>query len=88
MSNKKKYNKHLEKGRFYSVNGHPGYVYWKNDKKNRYKALVTGTSEGRHKTMLKYPTEKGISKSYVNNRPVLGKQTVCAYSALRDSYYI
>ena len=23
---------------------------------------------------IKYPTEKGISKSYVNNRPVLGKR--------------
>ena len=74
MAKKIIYNKRLKKGRFYSVNGHPGYIFWKNDKKNRYKALVTGTSEGRHKTLLKHPTEKSISKSYINNRPVLGKR--------------
>ena len=74
MSKKQIYNKHLEKGKFYSVNGHPGYIFWKNDKKNKYKALVTGTSEGRHKTKLKHPTEKGVTKSYINNRPVLGRR--------------
>ena len=72
MSKKKIYSKHLEKGRFYSVNGHPGFIYWKNDKKNRYRAIVTGTSNGRHKTKLKYPTEPHIKASYVNNRPVEG----------------
>ena len=50
----------LVKGKFYSVNGHPGMIFWKNDKRNRYKAVVTGTSEGRHKTRLKYPTEKKV----------------------------
>lgn len=75
MSKKKIYNKHIEKGKFYSVNGHPGMIFWKNDKKNRYKAVVTGTSEGRHKTRLKYPTEKKVEKSFVNNRPVLGRRS-------------
>lgn len=74
ISKKVIYNKRLLKGCFYSVNGHPGYIYWKNDKKNRYMAIVTGTSEGRHKTKLKHPTEKGVIKSFVNNRPVLGKR--------------
>ena len=75
MSKKKIYNKHLVKGKFYSVNGHPGMIFWKNDKRNRYKAVVTGTSEGRHKTRLKYPTEKKVEKSFVNNRPVLGRRS-------------
>ena len=74
MSKKVIYNKHLEKGRFYSVNGHPGMIYWKNDKKNSYKAIVTGTSPGRHKTKLKHPTEAKVDTSFVNNRPVLGKR--------------
>lgn len=75
MSKKIKYNKHLEKGKFYSVNGHPGMIFWKNDKKNKYKAVVTGTSFGRHKTKLKHPTEARISYLFVNNRPVLGKRS-------------
>ena len=58
MSKKVIYTKQLKKGRFYSVNGHPGQIVSKNDKKNRYLAVVTGTSPGRHKTKLKYPTEK------------------------------
>lgn len=74
ISKKVIYNKHLQKGKFYSVNGHPGMIYWKNDKKNKYLALVTGTSSGRHKTELQIPTEKNVKKSYVNNRPVLGRR--------------
>ena len=74
MSKKVLYNKHLKKGKFYAVNGHPGLIINKNDKKNRYLAVVTGTSQGRHKTKLQHPTEKGIKNSYINNRPVLGKR--------------
>ena len=36
MPKKKIYNKHLEKGRFYSVNKHPGLIVFKSDKKNIY----------------------------------------------------
>ena len=46
----------------------------KNDKKNTYKAVVTGTSFGRHKTKLSHSTEKGIKASYINNRPVVGRR--------------
>ena len=74
MSKKKIYNKHLEKGRFYSVNKHPSLIVFKNDKKNIYIAVVTGTSKHKHQTMLKHPTERKVQASYVNNRPVLGKR--------------
>ena len=74
MSKKKIYNKHLEKGRFYSINKHPGLIVFKNDKENVYIAVVTGTSRKRHQTVLKHPTEPNINVSYVNNRPVQGKR--------------
>ena len=74
MSKKVIYNKHLEKGRFYSVLKHPGLIVFKNDKKNIYVAIITGTSQKRHQTRLKHPTEKGIKQSFVNNRPVQGKR--------------
>jgi len=74
MSKKIKYSKHLVKGKFYSVNGHPGLIVFKNDAKNRYLAVVTGTSPGRHKTKLKHSTERKVKTSYINNRPVLGKR--------------
>ena len=74
MGKKVIYNKRLIKGKFYAVNGHPGQIVSKNDKKNRYLAVVTGTSQGRHKTRLKHPTENRVKVSYVNNRPILGKR--------------
>ena len=74
MSKKKIFNKHLEKGRFYIVNKHPGLIVFKNDRKNIYVAVITGTSRKRHQTVLKHPTGKSNRTSYVNNRPVLGKR--------------
>ena len=74
MSKKKIYNKHLEKGRFYSVNKHPSIIVFKNDKRNIYIAVVTGTTKHKHQTKLKHPTEKKVEASYVNNRPVFGKR--------------
>ena len=74
MSKKKIYRKHLEKGKFYIVNKHPGLIACKNDKRNIYIAVVTGTSQHRHQTKLKHPTENTITTSYVNNRPILGKR--------------
>ena len=74
MSKKKIYNKHLEKGRFYSVNKHPGLIVSKNDKKNIYIAVVTGTTKRKHQTMLTHPTESKVKVSYVNNRPVQGRR--------------
>ena len=56
------------------MNKHPGLIIYKNDKKNTYIAVVTGTSPGRHKTRLSIPTEPNLKQSFVNNRPVLGKR--------------
>ena len=73
--------KDLKTGCFYlthdgSKSGHPGMIYWKNDKKNLYLAITTGTSEkgDPHFLELTEPTEKGVSHSYVNKRPFLGKR--------------
>ncbi len=79
MSKKVDYSKHLQKGRFYivhdgSVKGHPGKIIWKNDKKNLYLAVVTGTTYDRHKTCLKHSTARFISVSYVDNRPFMGRR--------------
>ena len=74
MSKKRIYSKHLVKGKFYSVNKHPGLIVSKNDKKNRYLAVVTGTTKRKHQTALRHPTEDRIKASFVNNRPVLGKR--------------
>ena len=74
MSKKKIYNKHLEKGRFYSVNKHPGLIVNKNDNKNIYTVVVTGTTKRKHQTQLKHPTDRKVKASYVNNRPVQGKR--------------
>ena len=74
MSKKKIYNKHLEKGKFYSVNKHPSLIVCKNDKKNIYVAVVTGTTKHKHQTKFKHPTEYKIETSYVNNRPVSGRR--------------
>ena len=74
MSKKVIYKKHIEKGRFYVVNKHPGLIVLKNDKKNKYLAVVTGTTKRKHQTKLKHPTERRVKQSFVNNRPVMGKR--------------
>ena len=74
MSKKIIYNKHLIKGKFYSVNKHPGLIVQKNDRKNSYLSVVTGTSKRKHQTKLKHPTEEKIKASFVCNRPFLGKR--------------
>ena len=74
MSKKKIYNKHLEKGKFYSINKHPGLIVFKRDRINVYIAIVTGTSRHRHQTKLSHPTEPGIKESFVNNRPTQAKK--------------
>ena len=79
MSKKVIYAKHIEKGRFYHIHegsktGHPGMVYWKNDKRNLYLAILTGTSDGRHRTTLQAPTNRNVERSAIQNRPVLAKR--------------
>ena len=76
MSKKKIYNKHLDNEKFYVVNKHPGLIVLKNDRKNIYIAIVTGTSRHRHQAKLKHPTEIGVKESFVNNRPVQGKRNI------------
>lgn len=49
MSKKKLVLKKLQKGKFYAVHegskkGHPGKLYWKNDNKNLYLFIKTGTT--------------------------------------------
>ena len=81
--------KKIEVGKFYLIHdgskfGHPGYVMWKNDDKNRYLVVrfdsdkfgsVTKKSRGiRHITELLHPLDKTIACSYAKNRPLLCKR--------------
>ena len=71
--------KKIKKGKFYHIHegsptGHPGMVYWKNDKRNLYLALTTDSKAGDHRTKLKFPTSKDVSESFINNRPLLAKR--------------
>ena len=78
--------KKIEVGKFYLIHdgsrtGHPGYVIWKNDEKNRYLVILTDSdkrgqpskkSRGeKHITMLKHPTDSNVVNSYVHNRPMI-----------------
>lgn len=73
MSKKRK-NK-LLKGKFYTaypVGGHPSLIYKKNKKKNRYDAVVFGTTPGKHRTELNNPISPNVNKSIIHNRPIRG----------------
>ena len=79
MSKKKLVLKKLKKGKFYAVHegsrrGHPGKLYWKNDNKNLYLFIKTGTTPSPDNIILVVPTEKGVKKSYVYKRPMLAKR--------------
>ena len=68
MSKKKPASKKLLKGKFYAVHegskhGHPGKLYWKNDQKNIYLFLKTGTTPTPDNIVLTVPTEKGVKRS-------------------------
>lgn len=56
------------------MKGHPGLIVEKSDSKNKYKAVVTGTTKGRHMTPLSHSTESRTEMSYVRNKPVEGKR--------------
>ena len=71
----------LKTGCFYFVHdgsktGHPGMVYWKNDQRNLYLAITTGSSEQNnpHFEKLVEPTASDVTVSFVNKRPFLGKR--------------
>lgn len=86
--------KNIEVGKFYFVHdkssiGHPGFVVWKNDEKNRYlvvrfdsdkKGEIPKKDKGaRHITKLKHPTDINVVSSYVRNRPFLCKRKDIGY---------
>lgn len=79
----------IEVGKFYLIHdgsrtGHPGYVVWKDDEKNRYLVVITESdkegnlskreTDKRHLTNLDYPTETKVIKSYIKKRPMLCKR--------------
>ena len=71
----KKRRNQLKRGRFYASypnGGHPALIYKKNKRKNRYDAVVFGTSPGKHRTYLVIPIGDGIKISVVHNRPIRG----------------
>lgn len=68
-----------------SKTGHPGYVVWKNDERNRYLVIrfdsdkyndtKTKLERGvRHITKLNKPTNSNVKNSYVHNRPMICKR--------------
>ena len=79
MAKKKIVSKKIKKGKFYAVHegskkGHPGKLYWKNDNKNLYLFLKTGTTPSPDNIILLVPTEEGVQHSYIYKRPVLAKR--------------
>lgn len=79
MAKKRIVAKKIKKGKFYAVHegskkGHPGKLYWKNDNKNLYLFLKTGTTPSPDNIILLFPTEEGIQHSYVYKKPVLAKR--------------
>ena len=81
--------KNIEIGKFYFIHdgsktGHPGYIVWKNDDRNRYLVIrfdsdnfgdVPKKDRGvKHITKLKHPTSDKVMNSYVHNRPMLCKR--------------
>lgn len=79
MPKKRITKKQLLKGRFYIVHdgsksGHPGMIYWKNDNKNMYLSLTTGTTYNKDLITLSHPTDDSTKTSFVYQRPFLGKR--------------
>ena len=79
----------IEVGEFHlihdgSTTGHPGFIIWKDDEKNKYLVIRTDSdkpgavskkSKGeKHITKLKHPTDKNVVNSYVHNRPLMCKR--------------
>ena len=81
--------KNIKVGKFYLVHdgsktGHPGYVIWKDDSKNRYLVIRTESDKSgnvskrdlnrQHLIDLKHPTDKNVIKSYIRTKPMLCKR--------------
>ena len=76
MSKKRKIK--LKRGRYYASypnGGHPALIYKKNIKKNKYDAVVFGTTPGHHRTELNNPISRNVKKSVVHTRPIRGVRT-------------
>lgn len=73
MSKKRKIK--LQRGKFYVLypNGcHPSLIFKKNVRKNRYDAIVFGTTLGHHRIKLRYPIASNITISAVHSKPIRG----------------
>ncbi|MCR5332496.1 MAG: hypothetical protein K6E11_00500 [Bacilli bacterium] len=81
--------KNIEVGKFYFIHdgsktGHPGFVVWKDDEKNRYLVIrfdsdkygdIPKKERGiKHITKLSNPTNPSVMNSYVHNRPMICKR--------------
>ena len=65
----------LKRGKYYVSypnGGHPSLIFRKNKKKNRYDAVVFGTTEGRHRVKLNSPISSKVKQSVVHTRPMRG----------------
>ena len=80
MSKKVIYSKHLEKGRFYhrgdSNGGHPALIVGKNDKKNRYLALVFTSTRTSGTILLNKSIDlsKPTKRYYVHEKVFIGRR--------------
>lgn len=73
MSKRKKVK--LLRGKFYIVyvsGNHPSLIFKKSRKKNRYDAVVFGTTGGHHRTALQHPISPNVKQSVIHNRPIRG----------------
>lgn len=69
----KKRKTKLENGKFYMAyggNAHPAQIYERTEIET-YKSIKFGTSKRKHMTEIR-PIQKGIAKSFVQNRPFEG----------------
>ena len=66
MSKKRKIQ--LKRGKYYASypnGGHPSLIYRKNKKKNKYDAVVFGTTPGHHKKELDHPISPSVKQSVI-----------------------
>lgn len=76
MSKKRKIK--LKRCRYYASypnGGHPSLIYRKNKKKNKYDAVVFGTTPGHHKKELDYPISPSVKQSVIQTRPIRGTRS-------------
>ena len=79
MSKKKIYNKHLQKGRFYTHSdrqgGHPALLYKKRDQKNMYFVVLFTSSPGKKRFKLKHSLDQFRKQNYyVHDYPSISRR--------------